>query len=248
MSTTARPLGRRTPTDFVHVERFPLGALPEAEQPVSVPIALGINWYRDFDKPVKKGARYYIGLDATNLGAMRGGHCVCLKSTQSDPGTWWSFYDQLKEGACVGFGSSRMMSLLNRKKYNAWWLWDQAKLIDEWNDTNPGDSHGTSVRAAMDILRTQGHVPWKDSMSGLPYQERDALAPVSEAGISANRWATKVEEVLRVLNVPLATQLGAVPILNSWGQSAYPHIVWMPGETLQRMIDEDGEVALITDR
>ena len=28
------------------------------------------------------------------------------------------------EGACVGFGCSRMMSLLNRKRYDARWLWD----------------------------------------------------------------------------------------------------------------------------
>ena len=39
----------------------------------------------------------------------------------------------------------------------------------------------------------------------------------------------------------------AVRILNSWGRG-YPHRVWMPDETLQRLIDEDGEVALITDR
>jgi hypothetical protein len=38
-----------------------------------------------------------------------------------------------------------------------------------------------------------------------------------------------------------------VRILNSWGRG-YPHRVWMPDETLQRLIDEDGEVALVTDR
>ena len=30
--------------------------------------------------------------------------------------------------------------------------------------------------------------------------------------------------------------------------SRHPHRVRMPNETLQRLIDEDGEVALITDR
>src|SRR5437763_9432675 len=67
-------------------------------------------------------------------------------------------YDQGSEGACVGFASSWMMSILNRRLYDAPWLWNQAKAIDDWPDTNPGDDNGTSVRAAMDVLRTLGHV------------------------------------------------------------------------------------------
>ena len=42
-------------------------------------------------------------------------------------------------------------------------------------------------------------------------------------------------------------QLGAVPLLNSWGRG-YPHVVWMPDAVFDRMIREDGEVALVTDR
>lgn len=38
----------------------------------------------------------------------------------------------------------------------------------------------------------------------------------------------------------------AVRIKNSWGRD-YP-LVWMPYETLQRLINEDGEVAIVTDR
>ena len=50
-----------------------------------------------------------------------------------------------------------------------------------------------------------------------------------------------------MLKSPADDRAGAVRILNSWGRG-YPHRVWMPDETLQRLIDEDGEVALITDR
>ena len=46
-------LGRRVPTDFEHVERYPLRALAMAEQPANVPMAIGINWYREFDTPVR---------------------------------------------------------------------------------------------------------------------------------------------------------------------------------------------------
>jgi hypothetical protein len=244
---SSKPLGRRAPTDDKHILRFPLGALPEAEQPTGVPVAIGVNWYSDFDRPVGDGVRWWIGRNVNALGSIRGGHCVCLRSVQKDAESWWAFYDQGREGACVGFGCSRLMSLLNRKRYYARWLWDHSKMIDEWGDTNPGDDHGTSVRAAMDVLRNMGHVRWAAGFQYDDVAKRDARAAQQAEGISANRWATSVDEVLRILDYPLATKLGAVPILNSWGKS-YPRTTWMPGETLQRLLDEDGEIALITDR
>jgi hypothetical protein len=240
-------LGRRNPPDMDHVAKFPLSALPSAEVPTGVPVVIGVDWYENFDKP-QKGAdgRWWIGRG--DLGALRGGHCVCLKSVQTDPLGWWDFYNQGSEGACVGFGCSRMMSLLNRKRYYARWLWDHAKIIDIWGDTNPGDSNGTSVRAALHLLRTVGHVPWKSRYRNEPYQKRDEREPTAGEGIHVYRWATAVEDVLHVLAMPLAKKLGAVPILNSWGRAGYPHIVWMTGETFQRLIDQDGEVGLVTDR
>ena len=44
-----------------------------------------------------------------------------------------------------------------------------------------------------------------------------------------------------------ADELGAVPILNSWGRS-YPHRTWMPDEVLDRLMQEEGEIAIPTDR
>src|SRR6185436_1026541 len=136
-------------------------------------------------------------------------------ASEQDINSWYSFYDQGQEGACVGFGSSRMMSLLNRRRYDARWLWNQAKRIDEWPETNPGDDNGTSVKAAMDILRTRGHV-------------RDGGTAVLEGeGIAANRWATRVDQVVGALQSPANERMGAVRVLNSWGGS-WPHRVWMP--------------------
>jgi hypothetical protein len=252
-----RPLGRLTPTDWRHYEKFPLTAATTPDTPT--PVAIGVNWYTDFDTPVQKGGRYWIGLDSKKLGSIRGGHCVCLEpGDQLNGGTavvrklqdspsWWDFYDQGREGACVGFGCSRMMSLLNRKRYDARWLWDWAKATDEWPETKPGDDQGTSVRAACDILRTRGHVAWKDAYADRDFQQRDQEPPASGEGIMVYRWARTVDEVHSVLKSPANDRAGAVRILNSWGRG-YPHRVWMPDETLQRLIDEDGEVALITDR
>ena len=238
-------LGRRAPTDFEHVEKYPLTTTTTPAPPV--PVAIGVNWYGSFDDPVQDSrGRWWIGKDSRNLGVMRGGHCVCLEpgdpfnGNMQDAVGWWEFYDQGREGACVGFGSSRMMSLLNRKRYDARWLWNQAKLIDEWEDTNPGDDNGTSVRAAMDVLRGKGHVLWGGGLKA-------PGAPRQSEGIAANRWARTVSEVMAALKSPANERMGAVRLLNSWGRD-YPRRVWMPFETLQRLLDEDGEATLVTDR
>jgi hypothetical protein len=229
-----RHLGRLIPADFDHVAKYPLTAATVPEKPT--PVVVGANWYTNFDQPVKETGsnRWWIGRG--DLGQVRGGHCVCLAPGKlADLVSWWQFYDQGSEGACVGFGCSRMMSLLNRKKYSAPWLYHRAQQFDEW----PGDSYeGTSVRAALDVLRTEGHVP---------FAKKNSFDPVRGEGISANRWATSVDEVHRVLQNGVGDRLGAVGVLNSWGEG-YPHVVWLPDDALDRLMREQGEVGLVVDR
>lgn len=229
-----QPLGRRAPADFRHVERFPLSALRADEQPFGVPSVVGVNWYAAFDSPVRgSDRRWRVGVG--DLGRVRGGHCVCVPSAaQDDTVRWWRFYDQGSEGACVGFGASRAMSLLNRKRYDAPWLYREAQRIDEWGDTPPQE--GTSVRAGLEVLRTLGHrVVLRNRVSPVTAQE----------GISAYRWSTSVEEWLSLLGWPNASE---VPFLNSWGADGYPHLTWMPTETFARLLAEDGEFGFVTDR
>ena len=249
-------LGRKVPTDFEHVEKYPLSAVLDTATATKVPFSIGINWYSDFDNPVQYEFTTLAGTTTKRWvvakngirGSIRGGHCVCIKpGSRSDPLEWWDFYDQGMEGACVGFGTSRMMSLLNRKRYNARWLWDMAKATDEWPETNPGDDDGTSVRAALDILLKKGHVVWGDSMNNLTWQQRDSLPSAIAEGLNAYRWTTSIDEMRSVLSSPLNDRMQAFPFLNSWGRD-YPHIVWMPYSVLDRLIREDGEVAIVTDR
>jgi hypothetical protein len=234
-----RRLDRLIPDDFTHIEKYPLTAATLPSRPV--PVTIGVNWYEAFDTPEKDNrGRWWIG-KRPNLGQIRGGHCVCLEpgdpadGTMQDAFSWWAFYDQLRQGKCVGEGGSRMMSLMNRKRYDPTWLWNRAKERDQWPDTNPGDDNGTSVHAAMDVLRTLGHVVWG---------KKD---PVPGEGIAANRWATTADQVMSALQSPASERMGGVRVLNSWGRS-YPHRVWMPLETLQRLLDEDGEATVVTDR
>lgn len=241
-----RPLGRRVPTDWTHVDKYPLTAPRLEEITAPRPIVIGVNWYSNFDRPVKDAqGNYWIGQG--DLGRARGGHCVCLKPKGArDSAQRWDFYDQGAEGACVGFGSSRMMTFFNGKLYLARWLWDKAKLIDEWSDTTPGDDNGTSVRAALDVLRTQGHVPYVDKYAPLQtnWQERDKLVGKPAEGITANRWITSIDDALQVLGY---TGLDYVDVVNSWGRN-YPHLVRMPVTTLETLWKEEGEIGVATDR
>ena len=231
-----RPLGRREATDLAHVQRYPLTAA--TVPPTPVPVVLGIAWYEAFDRPtVGSDGRWWIGRG--DLGRVRGGHAVCLKpQSLLDSAAWWQWMDQGREGACVGFAASRAMMLLNRKRYDARWLWNRAKEIDEWPETNPGDDNGTSVRAAMDVLRRVGHAP----------AYRGVTRPVEASeGIVENRWAQSTDEVLACLQSPAYATLGAVPLLNSWGAD-YPRLVYLPLEVLDRLIREDGEATMFVDR
>lgn len=209
---------------------------------------------------------------------------------------WHKTHDQGSEGACVGFGVSMMLAMLNEHQgrcqgdlspyihYNPWHLWDEAKRIDEWPETQPGDDNGTSVRAACDVLRTRGHVVWLDEKT------RDSKSKESpDYGISAVRWATTVDEMRAAINNDKACAIGvswysafdkpqyyksefwigrasfgtlrgghcvcvygasdvrqAFRIKNSWG-SEYPE-VWLPYKAMARLLKEDGESSLITDR
>lgn len=229
----SRPqFGRREPTDWKHVERYPLTAATTPDKPM--PVILGINWYEKLDWPAPRDGRWWI--DEGDLGRILGGHAICVKpAVLTDPLEWWDFYDQGNEGACVGFSESRAKSLVDRTRYSGQWLYKEAQKIDEW----PGEGYdGTSVRAGLEVLRTRGH---RRLIGGTLQPER-----VGD-GIAAYRWLRSVDEVHAVIKMPLADQLGAVPLLNSWGRY-YPHIVWLPDSVLDRLLSEDGEAATFTDR
>jgi len=242
-------LGRFIPDDWQHVERYPLSALAEEERPTNSPVVIGVNWYTEFDKPEKdaKSGEFFIA-KAGKITKVRGGHCVCLEPGGTpDTDAWYSFYDQGHEGACVGFGWSRCMSIYNGVEYSARWLWDSAKNRDEWPETKPGDENGTSVRAAAEVLNESGHVLWDEAYAADDWKKRAKYTPEAKQGIKAFRWAKTVDDVHAVLGNARADELGAVPLLNSWGPG-YPHRVYLPDAVLAKLIDQEGEIAVPTDR
>lgn len=235
-------LGRREPADWKHVERYPLTVLG-AERPKGVPVVLGINWYTAFDSPspLKRGSDVYV-IAAKELGSVRGGHCiVCEPAGLYDQPSWWRWYNQGSEGACVGFGSSRAMSLLNRREYQPFWLYRAAQALEH----DPPGTEGAEVRSGLEVLRTAGLVRRRRHQA---LQMTDAAiardAPAADDGIAAYRWATSADNVLHALGTPT---LDYVTLLNSWGES-YPHRVRLSAETLDRLLRESGEAAIATDK
>lgn len=108
-----------------------------------------------------------------------------VEKTLTFPSRYTPIYDQGQEGACVGFGESIMMSILNRKLYDALWLYREAQIIDEYTDTPPAG--GTSLRAGFDILRDKGHRQLWGGQSKPP--------KLDEGIVDVNRWLTTVDEV-----------------------------------------------------
>jgi hypothetical protein len=105
-------------------------------------------------------------------------------------------YDQGAEGACVGFACSWAMSFLNRRFYDARWLYKTAQIIDEWAGE---DYSGTSVRAGMDVLRETGH----RRIIG------DRTLPIQPThGIQSNYWANTVDEVRTAIAAGVPVVLG----------------------------------------
>ncbi len=239
-------LGRVEPPNFDHVAKYPLTLATIPAPPT--PITIGINWYTDFDSPVQDSDGQWWLAPNGITGTVRGGHCTCLKPDQiKDAAAWWDFYNQGAEGACVGFGSSRYRTLLTGRKFDARWLWDQAKLIDPFPDTNPGDDNGTTVNAGMAVLRSLGHVPWSRSAQAVDgdYVKRDQLTPDPKFKIATTRWATTVDQMRVVLSSPENDRRQAFRMLNSWGRG-FPHGTWLPYKVMERLLAENAEAALDT--
>lgn len=227
----AKGLGRRPPTDWAHYEKYPLSAVPRSAV-LGKGAVLGINWYSNFDNPVQDGRVWWIGRG--RLGSIRGGHAIAVRNPGSiDLTSWWDFYDQGNTSRCVGYSCSRLMSHLNRKRYAAPWLYSEAQLHDEW----PGEDYeGTSVRAGFGVLLNEGHRPISNGIV--------RMLDLAE-GISAYRWVSDWNDLRHAIGVPDSHP--GVSLMNSWGRG-YPHYVRITDEAGARVLAEDGEIGVVTDR
>jgi hypothetical protein len=141
--------------------------------------------------------------------------------------TWHRTHDQGVQGSCVGHGAAMERAITNstqnrvllalrayQRRYDPLDLWDQAKLVDGFADTNPGDDNGTTVRAAYDVLRARGPRRIKLAGIALANDGRPYITDTSEgrpdpgAGVAANRWATTVDEIRTAIAAGLPVTIG----------------------------------------
>lgn len=260
-SYTADPRLDRLPSATTeHLDRFPLTAATIPGKPS--PMLAGINWYENFDAPERitvhddnGRARRFWAIGRGDLGRIRGGHAFSTKPLDIvDPYSWWDYYNQGVEGRCVEFGVLRMMSLLNRKRYDltSRWLYWTAQQIDEWEGGSyPGGSpsyEGTSGRAGLDVALKYGLLLPERTRTGyrqIPFEEAGELVSPQE-GIAAYRWAPDWATVRTVNGVP--DWCPGVPFVNSWGRDGYPHMTILLDEAGERVHREDGEWGVVTDR
>lgn len=114
------------------------------------------------------------------------------------------WYDQGDRNGCVGACLSQLSSVNNSspygfRRYDWRWLWDRAKEIDPWGDTNPGDNNGTALSAGFDVLRRVGHVR---------VFRGEGKPPDPEEGVAENRWARSVDEIRTALAAGIVVAAG----------------------------------------
>lgn len=232
-------LGRIIPPDRNHEAAFPLRGVTLAKP---TPVALGINWYTALDKPrqLPDGSWHFPDVSkGEQLGTIRGGHDACLVQMGGVKllnSLWWKFYNQGPEGACAGFAHCKAQTLQRGGLYDGFWLYNQARKLEG----NTGE--GTTGRSVCKVLQTTG----LRTQSGAVASHDESLdGPVDPSlGITTYRWATTADEICAALGRPGAQ---AVPLSNNWGEAA-PLVVWLPVATLDRLMKEEGEADVVTDR
>ena len=235
-------LGRNKPPDQRHIEKYPLSALPPEIRPTHVPVCPGTNWYTDMDEPVQ-GADGIWRITTLN-GSIRGGHCYCLEpapdptqpNKEQDTDANWTIFNQAETPACEGFGHARQVSLVHGKTFDAFWLYDDARRAE---GAYP-NGEGSLNRSALSAMQKWGAHTSADPSKPVAWHPN---APGVYPLVTAYRWATTAQEVLTALGVTGEE----VTILNSWG-TAYPHRVKLPASLLERLLHEEGEADVITER
>jgi hypothetical protein len=254
------PLGCIIPKDKPHVLASPLSATPGGA-PTDVPVVVGFNWYTSFDTPKEIDGSFHLPdvSRGEDLGTIRGGHCFCFEpmgAVKLDRVAAQVFYNQGQEGACVGFGNSRAITIHKAMQaegtggeeefFDAFWLYDEARRLE---GTYPS-GEGSTVHSGAQVLLTKGHRQQLglEVCTRQPDTSYNYDAPVTPLdGIKAIRWATTLDEVLAALGRPGAQ---AIPFENSWG-TAYPSaetsVVWMPISTFAQLLAEGGEAGVYTE-
>lgn len=261
MSDLDRGLGRRVPTDWRHVERHPVRTAGRPEL-VTAP------QYVERILPIPR--QYRLPYDQGTVGACVGFSCSwamsILHRKRYDAMRLYTEAQRLdewpetppEEGSSVRAGYDVLRTV------GHWRVWAQRTRpveLDEGIAANKWAITVDEVRASV-----QSGIPvvlginWYAQFSAPEARPRlsaqavpDAVSPFQAIarsdfwiGRDAATWGL-VAGGHAICCVGASDTRQAVALCNTWGES-YPFLVWLPYEALQRLLREDGEAGLITDR
>lgn len=248
---SAHPLGRRTPPDFEHVEKYPLRALlDDPAHRLAVPPpgerSLGLPWWwKQHDQHPRNS---------------------CVGHGESAERSITNRRQRLlASGQDVTY------------RYDANWLYDEALRIDEW----PGEADaGTSLRAGYEVLVMRGHRRVQRGVTGPEVREHgvvtyrwattvDEMRAAIAAGLAVAtgvNWYTKffTPELVDgeywigrgswgsvagghcTCKFRYSDRRQAFRVMGSWGEDSPPS--WLPYASMERLLGEYGEAAVVTDR
>lgn len=135
---------------------------------------------------------------------------------------WHKSHDQGSDGSCVGHGVAIERAITNTaqnilegipgfktRRYDPISIWNGAKEIDEWEDTNPGDSNGTSVNAAYKHIRDKGIIRVKHiALSGFTPIPIGSYNISKSDSILSYKWATSVDQIRMAIHSGLPVTIG----------------------------------------
>lgn len=244
-------LGRRVPTDFEHVQKYPLRTLIE-DQTLVIPPAgteksLGLPWWWKQHNQGQEGSCVGFG-------------CSSMMSITNH------LQRKLTTGQNITY------------RYDSHWLYDEAQLVDEWLETPPEE--GTSVNAGAQILKAKGHRRVQAGWPGPPllmhgisaYRwagNHDEVRAAIYAGLAVAigvTWYENFDEPQIYKNerwiglgdlgwvrgghclsiYKMSDRRKAFGLMNSWGYQYPP--VWLPYDRLNQLLLDYGEILVITDR
>lgn len=244
-------LGRRTPETWEHVERYPLSALV-ADQALPVPAypserSLGLPWWwKDHDQGQE--------------GSCVGFGCSAMMSITN--------HEQRR--ATTGQDITY--------RYACHWLYEEAQLVDEWTDTPPEEGTSVNaacqiLRARGHRRVQRGVIGPESTVSGITAyrwaQTSDEIRAAIWAGLAVSigvNWYSNFDDPVSfggelwigrsglgfvrgghcVCLYRFSDRREAFRLMNSWGADYPP--VWVPYDVVERLISEQGEAVVITDR